>query len=171
MKTFFTLIIALMVISFACFVTLKEQQNNFLQDSLTGKRVNFNFVFKYESKNELNTINQTFTKDMVLGPPVTTKMKLSNSELKDIYKKINALGLLNDGAEPNTKSKNFLNNDPCTNYYLKVQIDSEQKELSWDNCRGKIINNNFQQFSDYIIQIIESKKEYKDLPSIEGGYL
>jgi hypothetical protein len=59
---------------------------------------------------------------------------------------------------------------PCSRYYLKVQIDSEQKELSWDDCRGKI-SDKFQQFSNYIIQIIESREEYKELPAPKGGYI
>jgi len=59
---------------------------------------------------------------------------------------------------------------PCSSYYLKAQIDSVQKELSWDDCQGEI-SDKLQQFTNYIIPIIESKDEYKKLPIPRGGYL
>jgi hypothetical protein len=46
------------------------------------------------AKNELNTFDQTFTKDMVMDPSVTVKMKLSDNELNSIYQKINNLNFI-----------------------------------------------------------------------------
>ena len=59
---------------------------------------------------------------------------------------------------------------PCSGYYLKAQTGFLVKELSWDGCRGKI-NNKLQQFTNYIIKIIEAKEEYKKLPAPKGLYL
>jgi len=42
--------------------------------------------------------------------------------------------------------------------------------VSWDNCHGKI-SSKFQKFTDYLIKIIESKEEYKALPTPKVGYL
>ena len=59
---------------------------------------------------------------------------------------------------------------PALAYYLKVQINSKQKELSWNDCRGEI-SGYLQHPISYIIQIIESKEEYKKLPTPQGGYM
>lgn len=102
-----------------------------------------------------------------MDPSITVKMKLSDGEFNSIYQKLNDLNLFNESPEPIEGSTIVA---PCSSYYLKVQINSEQKELSWNNCGGKI-SDKFQQFSSYIIQIIESKEEYKKLPTPRGGYI
>ena len=129
----------------------------------------FNLIFKYGvgAKNELNTFAQTYTKDMVMDPSVTIKFKLTDNELAGIYQKLNDLKLFNESTKP---LEGNVMVTPCSSYYLKVQINSEQKELSWNNCRGRI-SDKFQRFTNYIIQIIESKEEYKKLPTPQGGYL
>jgi len=148
---------------------LFKRSNIFSENSLPSNPANFNLIFKYGvgAKNELNTFNQTYTKDMVMEPSITINLKLSDSELMEIYQKIKDLNLFEESTEPIEKNTYVT---PCSNYYLKVQVDSTQKELSWDDCRGRI-SDKFQQFTNYIIQIIESKEEYKKLPTPEGGYL
>ena len=51
---------------------------------------NFNLIFKYGvgAKNELNTFEGTYTKDMVMDPSITVNLSLSKEELDRIYKKI-----------------------------------------------------------------------------------
>lgn len=128
----------------------------------------FNFVFNYGvgAKNELNTFNQSFTKDMIMDPPVTIKLKLTDSEMANVYKKIYNLKLFNSDRK---KSKNIFVT-PCSSYHLKVQTDSAQRELFWDDCNGKV-DDKFRKFTDYILKIIESKEEYKKLPIPRGGYI
>jgi len=167
---FFLIAIAVIILAVAGFVVFK-QLNTSSQNSSTGKPANFNLIFKYGvgAKNELNTFEQTYTKDMVMDPSITIKFKLSDSELAGIYQKINDLKLFDKNEELTEGDINTFVT-PCSNYYLKVQIDSIQKELSLDDCRGKV-NDAFQQFADYIISVIESKEEYKKLPDPNGGYL
>ena len=129
----------------------------------------FSFIFRYGvgAKNELNTFNQTYTKDMVMDPPVTTGLKLTDNEMVGIYKKMNDLKVF--GINKMSTEKNVMVT-PCSSYYFKAQIGSFIKELSWDGCQGKI-NDKLQQFTDYIIKIIEAKEEYKKLPDPKGLYL
>lgn len=128
----------------------------------------FNLVFKYGvgAKNELDTFDGTYTKDLVMDPPVTVDFKLSDDELTGIYEKMTDLEVfeITDTAEEGM----FIT--PCSSYYLKVQQNSVQKELSWDNCSGEI-DSKLQEFTNYVISIIESKDEYKELPDATGGYL
>jgi len=131
--------------------------------------IGFNLIFRYGvgAKNELNTFAQTYTKDMVVDSSVTIKLKLTDNELAGIHQKLNDLNLFNESMKP---IEGNVMVTPCSSYYLKVQINSEQKELSWNNCRGRV-SDKFQQFASYVIQIIESKEEYKKLPTPQGGYL
>ena len=41
--------------------------------------------------------------------------------------------------------------------------------MSWDNCRGRI-DDRLQEFTAYVVSIIESKEEYQELPDATGGY-
>lgn len=169
MKTKFHLIaIVVIVLAVAGFVVFK-QSNTPPQNPPTGGPTTFNLIFRHGvgAKNELNTFEQTYTKDMVMDPPVTIKFKISESELTSIYQKINDLKLF-DMNEEITDGNMF--RTPCDSYYLKVQIDTTPKDLSWDNCRGKI-SDKLQEFTNYIISVIESKEEYKKLPTPKAGYL
>lgn len=172
MKNKFLLIgILIIALSVAGFVVFKQSITQSL-NLTTGETANFNFIFRYGigAKNELNTFNKTYTKDMVIDPSVTIKFELTNNELAGIYKKMNRLKLLEKNEESVEENMIVTIVSPCSSYYLKVQIDSTQKELSWNNCRGKI-SDKFQQFTNYIIQIIESREEYKKLPTPKGAYL
>ena len=50
----------------------------------------FNLIFKYgvRARNELNTFNGTYTKDMVMDPSITVNLSLSKEELDRIYQKM-----------------------------------------------------------------------------------
>jgi|GEM_PF-1693214 len=124
-----------------------------------------NLIFRYGigAKNELNTFNNTYTKDMIMDPAVITNLELTNQELSNIYNKSIDLKLFD--KEASSTGENIAVT-PCSSYYLKIN----QNEVSWDNCHGKI-SGKFQQFTDYIIKIIESKEEYKALPTPKGLYL
>lgn len=160
--------IGLMIVGFGVFKQLSVSS----QDSPDNELIDFNLVFRYGvgAKNELNTFDQTYTKDMIIDPPITVGMRLSNDELKGIYKKINDLELFNESVKPIEENGMVGMVTPCSGYHLKVQVNSEQKELSWDDCHGRV-NDKFHQFIDYVIQIIESKEEYKKLPERRGGYI
>ena len=143
----------------------------FKQTNISGEPTSFNLIFKYGvgAKNELNTFNQTYTKDMVMAPPVTIKFKLPDSEMAGLRQKIEDLKLFDKNEKPAEGDISMMK-IPCSSYYLKAQINSVQKELSWDDCQGKI-SDKLKQFMEYIIPIIEAKDEYKKLPEREGSYM
>lgn len=138
------------------------------KDSNNNISTNFNFIFKYGvgGGNILDTFTETYTKDMITEEPVKIDLKLSEIELQNIYNKIIELDLFN--KTPLQKSN--IQRTPCSSFYLKTEINSSQKELSWNDCNGEI-KEDFNQFTDYVIKIIESKIEYQKLPPIKGGYM
>jgi len=155
------LVIALVVTGFLIFRQINLWPQNPPAD--------FNFIFRYGvgAKNEMNTFNQIYTKDMVMDQPVSIGLNLTDDEIVGVYKEMNDLKVFSIN-EASTEKNVMVT--PCSSYYFKVQIGSLVKELSWDGCQGKI-NDKLQRFTDYIIKIIEAKEEYKKLPAPKGGYL
>lgn len=152
-----------------------------LQTNLTpkaGEPTPFNFIFRYgvRAKNELDTFDKTYTKDMVMGPPVKIIMSLSKEELTRIYQKMLEINFFD------YPDKFFITVPigepigevtPYSSYYFKVVYDSKIKELSWDDY---ILNKSekadkLRELIRYIKNIIESKPEYKKLPQPKGGYI
>jgi hypothetical protein len=95
MKNIILVSVAVIILVAVGFVLFKQKSAPLLNLPI-GRPTNFNLVFKYGvgAKNELNTFDQTFTKDMVMDPSVTVKMKLSDNELNSIYQKINNLNFI-----------------------------------------------------------------------------
>jgi hypothetical protein len=132
-----------------------------------------NIIFKYgvTAKNELNTFEGTYTKDLIMGNTTTTSLVLSQEELSQIQQRMVDIDFFN---YPENFPKNpHYGQDPQENYYIKVQGNSTVKEVSW-NTNSLIdgnIQENLQQLANYITNMIEQKPEYKALPRAIGGYL
>lgn len=152
----------ILVISIVTYLSLRKPSGD-----------SFDFVFKYGvgAKNKINTFNGTFTKDLVLDPPVTTKLTLTNEEKSQILQRMVDMDLFN-------LPDNFPGNPsflvtPQTDYYIKVQNGSQTKEITWST--NSLIETNTQssleQLVSYLIDIIEQKPEYKSLPNARGGYI
>lgn len=139
---------------------------------------NFNLIFKYGvgAKNELNTFEGTYTKDMVIDPSITVDLSLSKEELDRIYQKmieINFFGYPDEFSVfvPPWQSVGIVT--PYASYYFKVEYNSKVKELWWED---EITNENekadkLRELIKLIRDIIESKEEYKKLPPPRGGYI
>lgn len=144
----------------------------------TPQSTNFNFVFGYGvgAKNELDTFEKTYTRDMVIDPPVKIKMSLTDEEMNKIYQKMLEINFFDFPDEfsvtvPIGEATGMVT--PCSSYYFKVSNESRIKELSWDDCIT-IKNERADKLRElirYMESIIESKKEYKKLPTPRGGYL
>ena len=152
------------------FVTLSQTKTTFRSPS-TMKPPTVNFVFKYGvgAINELNTISQTYTKDMVIDPPVTVKMVLTDTEKVTVWNRLYLLKLAQEAEKPKGQTINA-DRSSCSNYYLHMWIDSTQKSVAWDNCQDQL-EAGLQEFTDFIINLIESKEEYKELPTSKDGYI
>lgn len=139
---------------------------------------NLNLIFKYGvgAKNELNTFQGTYTKDMVMDPATTVNLSLSNDELARIYQKMVGIDFF---GYPDNFSVSVPSGEatcavtPHSSYYFKAQYDSKVKELWWDDniCNEDEKAEKLRELINLIIGIIESKEEYKKLPSPRGGYL
>ncbi len=143
----------------------------------------FSLVFEYgvggaPTKNVLDTARGTFTKDMIVDPPVTVKLKLSEDDLNRIRCKMDEIHFWDypDVLEPEPRGDGtVMAVTPYSSYYFKVERNGAVKEVSWENqylysdetSRAK----NLKDLAQLIWGIITSTDEYKALPEPKGGYM
>jgi len=135
--------------------------------------VNIVFKYGYDYRNELNTFNGTFTKDLVIDGTATTRLVLSLQELNQIHKKLTDIGFY---EYPETfPSAGVVT--PRADYYLKVQKGSAIKEVTWcsdsfidANTSSQQVESNLHELCDLMTNMIEGKLEYKLLPPANGAY-
>ena len=135
---------------------------------------NFNITFRYGvgAKNELNTFEGTYQKDMVVDPSITVNLSLSSEEKERIYQKMFEKNFFDYPDRFPQRRDRIVT--PSMEYYLKVEYGYKIKEVSWDDnslFENENIEKGLNDISGLIIEIIESKDEYKNLPTPRGGYL
>jgi len=155
-----------------------EYINSYLSVS---KRNDFNFIFRYGvgAKNELNTFQGTYTKDMILADPVTTNLSLTPDEMDVISKKMIEIDFFSYPKDfkivvPEGESYRIVH--PSSSYYFRVEYQSEVTELTWDNKDFFVFYKDEKadrlvELIKLIIKIIEARKEYQELPPPAGRYM
>ena len=141
------------------------------------KPPDFNLIFKYGvgAKNELNTFEGTYTKDMIMDPSVTVELSLTEEEVDRFYQKMLDIEFFDYPDEfsvsvaPGSLTKIVT---PYSSYYFKLEYNSSIKELRWED---EIKNRNeeadkLRELIRLIRDIIESKEEYQELPEPTSGY-
>jgi hypothetical protein len=137
----------------------------------------FNFIFKYGpmAKNVLNTFNGTYTWDMVIDPPVTINMTLTEDDLIRIFSKmieINFFDYPEVFVVPQKDVYGYV--EPFDRYRFFVEYRGFKKTVKWNaGAIYKKRNNEataLKELCNLIIEIIESKPEYKTLPKPRSGY-
>ena len=138
---------------------------------------NLNLIFKYGvgARNELNTFNSTYTRDMVMDPPITVNLSLSEEDLDIIYEKMLEIDFFDYPEEfsVSTSGGSFGIMTPYSSYYFRVEYDSGIKELRWKDEISYPDENadRLRELIQLIRDIIEAKEEYKNLPEPTGGYM
>ncbi len=132
-------------------------------------------ILKYgvAARNELNTFNDTFTKDLILDGTITTRLVLAPADFDSIEAHLLAIGLFD---YPDTfvvpTGDTVVSITPYESYFLKLRRGSQWKQVYWEDS---IISSDLQaaelrEALTYIRKLVESKPEYKQLPRARGGY-
>ena len=140
-----------------------------------------NLIFRYGvgAKNELNTFEGTYTKDMVSDPSITVPLSLTEEELDRIYRKMVEIDFFEYPEEffVDVASGELAGMvTPYSSYYFKVEYGSSIKELRWEDEITEITNeddkaNKLRELIKLITDIIEAKEEYQRLPEPTSGYM
>lgn len=134
-----------------------------------GKPNDFAFSLKYgvTSANEINTYENTYTKDLVVDGTATTDMILSNEEMEVIYEKFRNADVLRLPADEGGSTCM----QPYNKYELSMTINGEDHNLKWDaSCESSALNRWEETMYFINKEIIYPKDEYKSLPESTGGY-
>jgi hypothetical protein len=138
----------------------------------------FNLIFKYgvNARNELNTFQGTYTKDMIVDPSMTIELSLSEEELDRIYQKMVEIDFFNYPDEfsiPVAPEGPVTIVTPYASYYFKVQHNSVIKELWWEDeiVKEDERADRLRALIEFIRDIVESREEYQKLPQPRSGYL
>ncbi|MBU9719966.1 MULTISPECIES: hypothetical protein [Bacillaceae] len=133
------------------------------------KPEDFAFSLKYgiTAANEINTYDNTYTKDLVEDGTATTELVLSDEELETIYEKFRSADVL---ALPEEKGGSACM-EPYNRYELTMTANGEDYQLSWDlSCESRALNKWDRTLNVIIREMIFPKEEYQSLPEPTGGY-
>ena len=136
--------------------------------------INFTFKYGVAVKNILNTSECTFQKDLVLDPPIVTNLKLTVEELDSVFALMQRIDFFDypDTFYTNAQSDTIAVITPSAKYYYHVEIASLCKELYWNDSilYPDTLAEKLRNLNHLIINIIQSKKAYQNLPAARGGY-
>ena len=163
---FMTLMLSWLLITIDCSQTITEPDPQFLR-----------IHFYYDFGNELNTFEQTCTKDLVLDGYVTVNFWLTEAERESIR---NELDVVDFFHFPDTliyqigPDSIMIRTEPDPGWqFLRVAEENRDKIVYWrpplslmNESAPRLI-----ELINLIINIIESKPEYKALPPARGGRL
>ncbi|MDW0118251.1 hypothetical protein QTL97_15060 [Sporosarcina thermotolerans] len=130
----------------------------------------FSLQFGITKKNEINTFNGTFTKDLITAGTVTTDLTLTEEEMVSIYE------MMKDVKFAGTKHLIPTVIDCAIEPYgedeWEVLVNGEiiRHSVSEAYCKPTDDAKQLIELRDYIFDLIQSKNSYKELPDAEGGY-
>ncbi|NHJ87541.1 MAG: hypothetical protein FK734_18920 [Asgard group archaeon] len=164
------LLITIFIVSVGTYIYYERLQSDKI---ITESVDDFELLFRYGvgAKNELNTFNGTYTKDMVIDPSIIIDLTLTVEEKWQIMNKTYTIDFFN---LPSSFPINpHMWKTPQTDYYLKVQNGTETKEVSWNenSILEDSIEKNLDQLISYLFEIIENKAAYKALQIPKAGYI
>ncbi|MDQ0116271.1 hypothetical protein [Paenibacillus harenae] len=117
-------------------------------------------------KNELNTHENTFTKDLVMNGVVTTDLTLSEQQMNDIQ---NLMEQMDIETYRGTNEGNIM--EPSSGYQFDIQWKGKPLLVDWRGVFGDDKKaEQMRKLTQLIIGMIESNDAYKKLPAIRGGY-
>jgi hypothetical protein len=126
------------------------------------------FYYGVEARNKLDTIRGTFTKDMVCDSSITIPFDLTQTELASIFAKADSIGFFQMPANIVIEHPRCWLT-PCSKFYLRIKTYNTDHSVSWDNCfceEGSVL----MELRTFIIEVIESRREYRVLPKARWQY-
>ena len=135
----------------------------------------FGFVLRYGyggfgRKNVLDTFAGTFTKDMIVDPPVTTELRLAPEDLADIYRRMVEIDIWDYPAVFRPPGNGGV--EPYPSYYLKLKAGGRELTIDWEDRQlsPAAEATALRSLLGYIQRLVESREEYKKLPQPRGAY-
>jgi hypothetical protein len=153
-----------------------------INNDLTASEASrYDLVFIYGVKgnrpdpvNKLDTMKGTFTKDMVMDPPITFGLTLTGEQMARIMERVEEIGFLSYSslyAPPMGPVVGSVT--PYSTYHLKLYRDGvmvKQVRMDTDRVSDDPRTENLVSLFTLIMDIIESTEAWKESPKPRGGY-
>jgi hypothetical protein len=142
-----------------------------------GRTREFDLSFRYGvlARNQLNTFQNTITKDLVLDGTVTVPFVIAASDLESIEARMEQIGFFGYPDAFAVKSADHIavTVDPACIYEFSVLSHGRWKALYWSNgiVRADSQAVKLHNLITFIQGIVESTPEYKQLPPARGAYM
>lgn len=134
----------------------------------------FDFMVSYGydevRKNEVNTYQDTVTKDLIVNGTASADITLNADEMRSIYAKMKDMNIMGPlKLEPDSLSCNQI---PYNEDSWKITLNGETISLAWSEKHCEVTDDakKLQELRIFIQEIIEDKEAYKQLPASVGGY-
>jgi hypothetical protein len=174
-----TILIITLAVSIIKFYNYQQEKDKFNIVFMYGVEDEVNallFHYNKKPKNVLNTLNDTFEKDLVENGKAKTKLVLTESEMKEIETYIIEKDIMNYPDKIVFETKNDIGRAKS---YLTIYLSGQKKTLEWMDFEFgsgytlelKKKRKNLHQLGSRIFEMIENKEEFKKLPDRKGGYL
>jgi hypothetical protein len=159
-KSSFGIIILLVFLNISCSENIFQPDEQFVQ-----------ILFKYNFKDELNTFESYLTKDLVFDGLIKVNIWLTKEEQNKIQDKVfDAQFFLLPDTILNTAPVEV---SPNPIQILTIKISDDKNSVTWNYIIPEYQTEQYKnliELSTFIINIVESKPEYKSLPQRNGGY-
>ena len=131
----------------------------------------FDFIVKFgvRKRNEINTFENTVTKDLVANGTVSASLTFTTEEMEKIYLKMKELNIAD---WKNTNPQTNCRRTPPIEEEWEIKLSGEviTQTISEQSCTETSKENQLLALRNYIYSFVEEKEAYKNLPAAEGEY-
>ncbi|MDQ0888872.1 hypothetical protein QFZ81_003960 [Paenibacillus sp. V4I9] len=134
----------------------------------------FDFMVRFGygevTKNEINTYQDTVTKDLIMKGTAKANITFTTEEIRSIYEKMREINVF--GMKELVPTNMNCSSIPYNEESWKISVAGEIKTITWSdkNCDVTSDAKKLLELRTFIQQIVAGKDAYKQLPKAEGGY-
>ena len=171
MKRLCVLFAVLLFIITGCGTETDSKESNSMPKEMPDM---FDFIVRFGygdvNKNEINTYQDTATKDLIAKGTATANITLTMEEMRSIYEKMREINIM--GTKELVPAKMRCSQVPYSEDSWKININGETKTFTWSDENCEITDDAAQllELRNFIQHIVAGKEAYKVLPESEGGY-
>ena len=133
----------------------------------------FSIQFGVRKNNEINTFENTVTKDLITDGTAKADITLTDEEMDKIYEKMKEINIVEKKKfTPEPINGTICTLEPYEEDEWKITMNGETTTYSVSGTYCEPTNDAKQliELRNYVFSIIRSKKEYIELPESKGGY-
>ncbi|MCR8660642.1 hypothetical protein [Paenibacillus endoradicis] len=150
--------------------TVVEEQYNMPKEMPDDFDFSVSFGYGESTKNEINTFNDSVTKDLITKGIATAEIKFTLEEMDSIYEKMREMNIMEMKGVP--LAKLGCQSIPFNEDNWEISIDGKTNTLTWTDKHCDVSEEASQllELRLFIQHIVEEKETYKQLPTAVGGY-